>query len=816
MKPHLRSGPFLALLFVAGCTRSAETSRRATLPFTGCDRVLLSAGAELRCELPPGGKLTVGLDGPVRELGPPEIDSELRGDVLVVSSLGRLFIGTETGALRMQLSTSSSSVAHPGFAAARRRLRRGEPKDAARLATELAQETDDLRLRIRAHLLAAYAYTVILQDLELARGSIEAARAVPLAEAIDGGAALDIGHAQLELQTGHHVDALERLGGAAEVASRLGLDKLAIVAETNRADVLLELGRFAAAAEIYAPSTTKGSTCARARSGLNEGWARYLEAIRGAGQLQPAERVMGEAARLFAEGCEDRLGAAANRLNLALVAMARGDHAAAERDLARSRSILPERPPWLELWDLDLDGRLALTSKRLDRAEDRFGRLFEVSTEDVDAQVRALLGLAEVEARRERPERGLEALVRAEQTIVSAARRLPAMTERASFLGGYELALDRMAELGRLAGRPDVVARASSRTRAHVIRALAWPWILERLETGAQRKFETALQEFRRHREDAKGPSWDAPQDARRQALETQAQAARAARSAALRAFESLGDGEAPVATSTRATLHGFRGGKSWLLERGDGTASFDASPSCLVETTAPGSVIRLLGPRLDTALFSELIERRPLARAVGVAARSSNSSTSTSTERALVVADPAGDLPEARREGRDVAERLSASGWQVHLLEGSSAQRSAVLEQLPQVQLFHFAGHGRLTPNDPMQTGLRLADGSLISPTDVLSLGAGPRFVVLSGCETGRPRDRGPAELGLAEAFVILGAKLVIGAAEEVPDASARRFTRLLYRHGAPRTPSRAWRAQRELRAEGLEDWAMFRTFIP
>ncbi|MEZ4435102.1 MAG: CHAT domain-containing protein [bacterium] len=142
---------------------------------------------------------------------------------------------------------------------------------------------------------------------------------------------------------------------------------------------------------------------------------------------------------------------------------------------------------------------------------------------------------------------------------------------------------------------------------------------------------------------------------------------------------------------------------------------------------------------------------------------------------RALVVADPESNLPAARGEGARVAGSLRAAGWAVDAFVGAAAGGASVRRALTEVSLFHYAGHGRAERDDPWAAYLALADGSRLSVRDLLALERGPRWVVLTGCRTGLVDPRAAAGgMGIAQAFLLMGAEGVLAATETVDDGLA------------------------------------------
>jgi hypothetical protein len=167
----------------------------------------------------------------------------------------------------------------------------------------------------------------------------------------------------------------------------------------------------------------------------------------------------------------------------------------------------------------------------------------------------------------------------------------------------------------------------------------------------------------------------------------------------------------------------------------------------------------------------------------------------------ALVVADPAGNLPHARLEGQDIARRLSTDGRLTEPLAGTAASREAVFTALRRGPgTFHFSGHGVLDATNPWEAHLGLAGGARLTVADVLALSPRIGTVVLSGCETGGAVPLSAHErVSLAEAFLLAGADTVVATTARIDDAAARRFFDAFYAAGGATRPTTALPAVRE-----------------
>ena len=188
----------------------------------------------------------------------------------------------------------------------------------------------------------------------------------------------------------------------------------------------------------------------------------------------------------------------------------------------------------------------------------------------------------------------------------------------------------------------------------------------------------------------------------------------------------------------------------------------------------------------------------------------------SFANRRALLVADPRGDLRGARVEADAVEARLK--GWTLTRLDGEAATGAAVRAALTTADLFHYAGHGRFAGAMGWDSALPLAADARLGVDDILALPHVPAQVVLSGCETARQAADAPLEaVGLAQAFMVAGAESAIAATRPVDDTLARDLAADLYLHaGAESAEDALRRAQTALtRDPPVRDWAAFRVLV-
>jgi hypothetical protein len=196
-----------------------------------------------------------------------------------------------------------------------------------------------------------------------------------------------------------------------------------------------------------------------------------------------------------------------------------------------------------------------------------------------------------------------------------------------------------------------------------------------------------------------------------------------------------------------------------------------------------------LAGLPLDRSLAALL--RVPIAFGVDAPSRSPDASCA-GERRALLVTNPQRNLWAASASARVIHGDLERMGFVVDTLEGAAATRPAIEARLadPCTALFHYDGHGiaaaqRGTSGGPAggltrdrtDDALLLAGGDTLTAADVLELPRVPEEVVLNGCTTAAPEG-----LGLAQAFLLVGAAQVVASLDEIPADDAARFTRRLF----------------------------------
>jgi CHAT domain-containing protein len=173
---------------------------------------------------------------------------------------------------------------------------------------------------------------------------------------------------------------------------------------------------------------------------------------------------------------------------------------------------------------------------------------------------------------------------------------------------------------------------------------------------------------------------------------------------------------------------------------------------------------------------------------------------------RLLAVINPTADLDFTSMEGQTVVRLFDPDARQ-ELVE-SEATRDAVIKSVLGKSHLHFSCHGFYSWQDPMQSGLLLADRVPLTLADTighLDLSSS-RLVTLSACETGLTDiHQAPDEyLGLPTGFLQAGSPSVVSTLWAVNDLSTMLLMERFYHHHLEDklTPSGALRqAQRWLR---------------
>ena len=147
--------------------------------------------------------------------------------------------------------------------------------------------------------------------------------------------------------------------------------------------------------------------------------------------------------------------------------------------------------------------------------------------------------------------------------------------------------------------------------------------------------------------------------------------------------------------------------------------------------------------------------------------------------DRILVVGNPTGDLPSSRAE----AEFVAAQFPQAVLLLEDAATEAAVRARLPGMPLVHFATHGTLDAETPLNSSVALAQNDELTVYELMSLRLDARLVVLSACSTGQGESTGGDDLlGLTRGLLAAGAQAALVTLWPVDDHATALFMQEFY----------------------------------
>jgi CHAT domain-containing protein/tetratricopeptide (TPR) repeat protein len=145
---------------------------------------------------------------------------------------------------------------------------------------------------------------------------------------------------------------------------------------------------------------------------------------------------------------------------------------------------------------------------------------------------------------------------------------------------------------------------------------------------------------------------------------------------------------------------------------------------------------------------------------------------------RHAVFGDPTDDLPGARDEALELARR-----WGADPRIGAGATAAALLTALGGGGLVHVAAHAEFSAEDPLASGIRMADRTLTAREILRLRAADLGLVTLSACESAVYQARQSEDpMGLPRALLFAGASSVLASLWRVPDSATRNLMSLFY----------------------------------
>jgi CHAT domain-containing protein/tetratricopeptide (TPR) repeat protein len=195
------------------------------------------------------------------------------------------------------------------------------------------------------------------------------------------------------------------------------------------------------------------------------------------------------------------------------------------------------------------------------------------------------------------------------------------------------------------------------------------------------------------------------------------------------------------------------------------------------------------------------------------------DSDEETATYRAAVLDRwrELGGLPHARRESRAISRHL---GWGSSLREGAEASEASLKSSpLENFGLLHFGTHALVDGKNPDRSAVLLSPGSasedgLLQVREIVGLDLDLKLVVLSACDsaTGEMLE-GEGMMSLARAFLVGGARSVVGSLWPLRDDEAAAFFEEFYRQlGSGRSVAeaiRGARVERSAAGAATEAWS-------
>lgn len=618
-------------------------------------------------------------------------------------------------------------------------------------------------------------------------------------------------------------------------ARRIGDAEMAVYAASTRANIHTIAGHHSAALAILEGLEGDVGPCEQALIEGARAWAGLMALEVGAPvRFEPAVSAQRSIA-LFTE-CGNPFEIP-NLLSMRAIAeLQRGAPSAAREFIQRAYDAQDEVPFEVDVW-------LRSTSAEADMMQGHF-----------EAALRTLVELQALGARRDRPAIQWRAVVgraRALAGLGNVQAALDAYAEGEGFLDAQgrqavfpsSLALlthpqRRAAEQyallllqeARVRDAVDVLYRQSRRRVLGVARAAR----VRALPAARKRAWNQAALAYATLRTESDALGTASARQPPSQRLETDrrlAETQRRIRKALEAAFDVLGP-DPPMTTSMPSpgrdeVVLGYEGlidGWIGFAMNAEGTVVAPVDPNDAKSMLAPfvaqiraAKKIRVVAGRAEVDVHALEFDGRPLGHGRQVVYTLNTPALMSApgpVNAALVVADTDGTLSGARDEGRGVWAKLNSWGVDTRLLLGPRVWRSELLASTA-VDLLHWAGHSRtlrVTTDGLGAAVLPLGPTTSLSAADVLALPDVPARVVLAGCETG-PMDA--IYLGVAQAFILAGAREVVATSRPVRDVDAQRIGQLLYVEPEVSLAESLRRAQVAAASE-VEDWAAFRVLVP
>ncbi|MEO1333604.1 MAG: CHAT domain-containing protein [Myxococcota bacterium] len=668
-------------------------------------------------------------------------------------------------------------------------------------------------------------------------------------------------HAMYEIDAGLLDAGLQNAKHAIEWSTKIGNRRWRRMARRLAAHALERQGLHAEAMTVYSETLRDVETlgeCEAAQALNGFGWIQLLaEEATGSplprknGEESLPEMLLRALALHQGDCASDPERAGIIHLNLALALEHRGLYAQAGKHVRLAHSLPGADRMIVQIWASDVEARLARASRKPREAIAHYERLLQLgaTSEQPLVTFRAVAGLARSWSDLGHHQRASEFFRQAEDHTWVESFAVPMHEGRARFFAERRRLVDEYARLLLKRGETARALDVLRRHRASYLWTLRRQADVEQLSSEARARWEDAIGLYRRARSKLAALNrerWQLGSDARsRQDKRIQKQRSRVRR-ALDRSLQTLQPPEPPRLPQPipgDTLLAFFRGERGWMgfssvagrvtwVPRVGGiespAAEHEGAASPVLaefdDAIASGERVRVLlaGDSESVDVHGlvwrgqPLIAQKEVVYGIDLANDRHRAHPATRPSRWVGLVDPGADLPWARREARVLEDTFPPE--QLRFVSASSQALGRAIER---ADGFHYAGHG-LFSEQGWGGALALADDTRFGANDVLSLAKAPRWIVLSGCDTGRGRAvRSVASLGLAQAFVIAGADAVAATSRPVRDETSVAFAQSFYRSwfSSERldAPQRYRSAINQIRRERPElDWASFRLFVP
>lgn len=674
-------------------------------------------------------------------------------------------------------------------------------------------------------------------------------------------------------KSSNHRGALNFSQGAMALAKKIGNQRNADYLAHIYSCALMNLHQFAQAAKVLEDRVSRivleNPTCEDAENLNSLGWAQLLHKL----DSQSDSDTMGTPAkelpdptRHFENALQisqdttichaDKQEDTNSILNLSLMFLAKKEFKEARRYLAKAEAT-GKVSTYYQMWFEQTHADLYLNQDQPQLALQHFSKLRQLSKNSPHAYLhwRGLVGAAAAQASLGQHQKAQDFWEQAQAHVERESLQAPIHAGRESFLAHRQKATQAYVASLLQSGEAEKALKVIRRARSQLLQNLQWNSRTANLEDGKMAQWQTAMAQYKQTRtelQDLKTNLWQLPEYELRQALNKAESLERKVRQNLDTTFALLD----MQRTESTSQAHSFKPGENEIVltyfklkESWVGFLETQRSVSFrllgnLPETQSLQALSKvLLGPFKETLLqankayfqpwgklrevdFHRLpIDRKPLIQftqvAYSLSLRSSVPSQSNEPLKALIVSDPAGNLPLARQEALAVSTILKQDLLaQVNQVSGESADLKTVKSAMKGVHLFHYAGHGQFRKNGISDSALLLADNTQLNIGDIMVLPQAPQSVILSACESAKTDKAFPLEsLGLAQAFALAGSNVVIASTRPVKDELSRYITTQLYKSYQTSGDFAAALQDAQIMASQQypdADWSTFRLITP